>query len=93
MVSKGLGCNMNQTLWTLAFVLALVKTKLDLFHGGTERDGELITRGHPSVSTQINLITPQPPMHGPVKCFSRDPVEEPHSHPQYSHNMNVLEVF
>lgn len=28
---------MAQNIWTLAFVLGLMKTRLDFFHGGTQR--------------------------------------------------------
>ena len=58
--SKILSFNMKQELWTVAFVLALLRTQLDFFHGGTGRDGTPETQGQPS--SQINhFATPQPP--------------------------------
>lgn len=54
-----------QNLWTLVFVLALRKIKLDFFHGGTDRNETLGTQGQPS-----NLTTPQPPMRGILRMPS-----------------------
>ena len=71
---------MKQKLWRLAFVLASLKTGLDFFHGITDGDGTLGAQGQPSVSTQINLATPQFPMCGSIKYFSHDPVKEPYFH-------------
>lgn len=49
---------MVQKLWTLAYVLALLRTWLDFFHDGTEGDGTLETQGQ--IPRQINhLATPQ----------------------------------
>ena len=45
-------------LWTLAFVLALLTTRLDFYHSRADGDG---TPGQPSSSTQRNL----PPHHLP----------------------------
>ena len=36
--SEDLSFNMKQKLWTRAFVLALLRTGLDFFHGGMEGD-------------------------------------------------------
>ena len=41
--SKGLSFNMRQKLWTLAFTLVLLRTRLDIFHGGVDGDGTLET--------------------------------------------------
>lgn len=52
MGSEELSFNMKQKLWTLAFALALMKTRLDFFHGRMEGDGTLGTQeGQPSIST------------------------------------------
>lgn len=39
-----------------------MKTRLEFFRGWTDRDGKLETQGQPSLSTQINLATPQSPV-------------------------------
>lgn len=41
--SKGVSFNMRQALWTLAFGLALIKTQLHFFHGGSDRNEALET--------------------------------------------------
>lgn len=69
---------MRQKLWTLAFVLAFLKTQLDFCHHEENRDGTLETQG--SISTQINLAIPQSSIHGSLECFPHDPVEEPDFH-------------
>ena len=70
----------------LAFALALLKRRLELFHGEMEGDGTLETQGAVSLSTQINrLAKPQSPVHGSLERFSYDPVEEPNFHRQHSH--------
>ena len=51
--SKGLRINMKRNLWTLAFVLTLLKTQLDFSHGRTKGDGTLEAQGQ--ISIQINL--------------------------------------
>ena len=43
--SKGLSFHMRQKFWTLAFVLALLKTRLDSFDGRMEGDGTRETQG------------------------------------------------
>ena len=73
--SKGLSFHMRQKFWTLAFVLALLKTRLDFFPGRMEGDGTLVTQGR--ICTGINhLAAPQSPMHGSLECFPCDPLEE-----------------
>ena len=62
---------MTQELWKLAFVLALLKTRLDFFHGGTHGNGTLETQGQ--ISTWINLATPQSTLRGSLQWFSHDP--------------------
>lgn len=76
---KGLSFNMKRELWKLAFVLVLLKTTLDVFHGRTDGDRTLKTQEGNSFDSvsQRNLATLQPPLPGSVKCFSLDPVEEP----------------
>lgn len=49
---------------------------------GQWEDETLETQGF--ISTRINLATPQSPVHGSVKCFSHDPVEEPNFNQQQS---------
>ena len=71
---------MKHKLWTLTFVLALLKTGLDLFYGRMDRDGTLETQGQPS--TRLTLATPRPPVRGSVKCFLCNPVGEPDFHEQ-----------
>lgn len=41
--------------------------------------------GQPCLFTQINLATPQSPMHGSVKYFSQNPVGEHKFHQQHYH--------
>ena len=60
---------MKQKLWTMAFVLALTRTRLDLCHGGTEEDGTLETQWAASISTRINHAARQPPAHGSLERF------------------------
>ena len=57
----------------LDFALALVKTRLDFFRGGTEGDGTLGTQGTVSIS-----ILPHCSL--PLQCFPRDPGDEPNFH-------------
>ena len=52
---EGLRFNMKQRLWTLSFVLTLLKTWLGLFHGGADGGGTLGTQGQ--ISTRMNLAT------------------------------------
>ena len=54
-----------QNLWTLAFVLALMKMRLDFFHVGRDRNEPLGTQGQPS-----NLTMPQPHTHGSLGILS-----------------------
>lgn len=51
----------------------LMEVRSDIPHGGTEGNGTLKTQGQPF---QINLASPQSPVHGSLGCFPRDPVEE-----------------
>ena len=81
--SKGLSFNRKQKLETLAFVLALLRTRLDFFHGKMDGDKTLKTQG--PISTQVNLATAQSPMHGSLDCFPCDPMEEPDFHRQLHH--------
>lgn len=37
----GLDFNMEQTLWAVAYILAPLKTRLNFFHGGRDREGTL----------------------------------------------------
>ena len=54
---------MQKELWTLAFVLAMLKTWLDILHGDMDRNGTLKTQGQ--ISIQINCDMPQSPIVGP----------------------------
>ena len=71
----GLDFNMEQKLWTLAFVLALWKTRVSLFHGGTDGDGTLGSQeGNPlNFTSSIKSNTePHPPVQvwlGPGKAM------------------------
>ena len=78
--SKRLSFSMKQKLWTLAFVLASLRTCSNFFHGGTEGDGTLETQGQ--ISTQINhLATPRSPVVcGFLEYFACDLTEELDSH-------------
>ena len=76
MDSEELSFNMKQQLWTLALVLALLKTRLNFFYGEMEVDGTLETQSQ--ISTKINHATQQFPMHGSSECFPCDPVEDPY---------------
>ena len=40
---------LKKKLWTLAFVLALLKTRLDHFHGGTEMGHWEVRKGIPVI--------------------------------------------
>ena len=72
--SKRLSFNTKRKLWTLLFVLALLKTGLDLLHGETDKEE---TQGQPS--TLINhLATSQSPMRGSLECHP--------CHQQYYHH-------
>ena len=71
--SKGLSFKMKQKLWTLAFVLALLRTRLDFFHGGT--DGE-DTQGKPFTLMKYIATLPQSSVSGSLELFPCDPVEE-----------------
>ena len=75
---KGQRFNMKQKLWALAFVLALLKTQLNLFHSRVEGDGKLKTQGQ--ISTELKLATSQSPMSGSLECFLHHLVEEPNFH-------------
>ena len=46
--SENLSFNVKQKLWTRAFVLALLRTRLDFFHGGMEGDEKLEIQGQVS---------------------------------------------
>ena len=72
---KRLSFDMKLKFWTLVFILALLRTRFNLFHGRTDGDVKLETQGSASISTQINFATLQPPMHGSLECFSHDVVE------------------
>ena len=57
---------MEQKLWTLAFVLALLKTRLGLVHGETDGDGTLRNQeGNPLNFTSSIKFTMKP--HPPVR--------------------------
>ena len=71
---------MKQKLWKLAFVSALLKTRLDCFHGRMDGDGTLEAQEAASISTQINLATPLSPVLGSMKYFSRNPMGQPDFH-------------
>lgn len=45
---------MEQKLWAVAFILALLKAQLDFFDGRTEGEGTLQTQGFTSI--QVNTI-------------------------------------
>ena len=62
-----MGFNMKQTLWTLAFALALLRTELDFFHVGRKGDGTLETQGR--IYTWRNLAASQSPTHSPWDAF------------------------
>ena len=68
---------MKQKLWKLAFVSALLKTRLDCFHGRMDGDGTLEAQEAASISTQINLAIPETPMHGSVNAFLTIPWKSP----------------
>ena len=72
---------MKQKFWTLPFLLALLKIMPGFFHDGMEENGQLETQGQ--ISTQINLATPQSPMHGSSKYFSHNFMEESDFHQQH----------
>lgn len=58
---------MEPRLWTVALILALLKTKWDIFHGKSEGDGMLGTQGFNA--TEIKLSTVPPPPHGDLMKF------------------------
>ena len=67
---------MKHKLWTLAFVLVLLRTRLDFLYGGTQGNKTFETFRASSISTQINHATPQSPMCRSLKRFSHDLMEE-----------------
>lgn len=74
---RGLQRTMKQKLQALGFILALLK-KGETFSmvGRREvRHGEA-RKGNSLILSQINHAAPQSPLHGSLKCFSQDPVEE-----------------
>lgn len=52
--SKGLSFNIAQNLWSLVFVLGLMKTRQNFSHSGTDGDETLGTWGKPYISIQNN---------------------------------------
>lgn len=69
----GLDFNMEQELWSVAFILAPLKTRLDFFHGETDRDGtleenplnftsliQLSRKPHPLAGTSGNVFLTAP---------------------------------
>ena len=67
--------NVEQKLWAVAFVLALLATRLHLFHGEVDGDGTLGSQdGSPLNFTQsINHTTePHPPVWVSGNSFPRD---------------------
>ena len=70
---------MKQKLRTLAFVLALLRTRLDFVHSAMEEDGKLETHGH--ISTEItHIAAPQSLMGMSLEHFPCDTLKEPSFH-------------
>lgn len=70
----GLECaNVEQKLWAMTLILALLKTQLDFSLGGPEGDGTLETKG--LNSSQINIS--HSPMQVSENSFSPDIARSP----------------
>ena len=77
--------NMEQKFCTVAFVLALLKTRPDFFHGQTGGDGTLKSQeGSPfNCTSSINHTTePHPPVRVSGNSFPLAP-QEPHFHQEH----------
>lgn len=68
--------NMEQKLWSLALILALLKTKWDFFLGGTKGNETLETQGWDS--TEIKLSTTSHPSMGTSRHSYSSGTQETH---------------